>query len=339
LAINHIHTYLVHPGKGSQAARHVGGAAVALSGKLFDLLSDVYARSENECDIDIAFRPDANGTQRNPCRDLLVTYLGGPTLDRGEQIAEKLEAVTTNRSGLGLLFLIVGSEGLDHKVVISRFPAHSAISAEEDQQTLSVEFLERVFMKSAHAYKAVLYRDTSLTSGFWLGRAVDKQINSPETRASNYWIAEFLDSDSRVTPAAGTRRLAVALRDAARRSSNVGVKSEIAAAVTLATGLKGQTLSISEFGQRQGLSVAAKQAVSGELKSTSIADEKFQFDLDEFTKHVAYRTVELDSGALLVAAAPAFDKVFQREVIDESEHRVRFSTEGKVISEKLGKSR
>jgi hypothetical protein len=238
------------------------------------------------------------------------------------------------------LFLIVGNEGRDHKVVLSRFPAHSAISAEEDQQTLNVEFLERVFMKSAHAYKAVLYRDSSLTAGFWLGRAVDKQINSGDTQVSNYWIADFLESDFRTTAAAGTRRLAVALREAAKKSGDVGVKTEIAAAVTLAAGLNGQRLSINEFGQRLRLSGAALQAIADEVKGAGTINERFQFDLDEFRRQVMYRTIELDSGGLLTAEAAAFDTVFHREVIvDGPEDKVRFSTEGKVINERLGKSR
>ena len=337
MAIDHIHTYLVHPGKGAAVARQMGGTTVALSGKLFPLLSEIYARSENECDIDIAFNRSAHGAPQNPCRDLILTYLGGPTIVRGRHIAERLEAVTTHRSGLGLLFLISGSEGRDYKIVISRFAAHSAVSAEEDQQNLSVEFLERVFMRSAYAYKAVLYRSPSLTTGFWLGRAVDKQINSPES--SNYWISEFLDSDMRTTAAAGTRRLALALRDAAKRTPDVGVKSEIAAAVTLATGLRGQRLSISDFTKQLRLSDAAKQAISDEVRGAGTLDERFQFDPDEFTKHVAYRTVEMDSGGLLTAEATAFDRVFQRDVIDEPEHKVRFSTEGRVVSERLGKMR
>lgn len=339
LPIEHIHTYLVHPGKGSEAPTQIGGATVALDGKLFALLSEIFSKSDRECDTDISFNRSSDGSQQNPCRDLIVQYLGGPTIVRGRHIAERLEKVTTHRSGLGLLFLIAGKEGRDHKVVISRFPADSAILAEENRQSLTVEFLERVFMKSATAYKAALYQHSSLASGFWVGRAVDKQINSRVVQLSNYWIAEFLDSDFRTTAAAGTRRLAIALRDAAKKSSDVSVKSEIAAAVTLADSLRGRRLSINDFGNQFGLSESAKQAVAAEIRVSAVADERFQFDLDEFKKQVAYRSVELDSGGMLTAQSTEFDNVFHREVLDEAEQKVRYSTEGRVISEKLGKTR
>ena len=49
---------------------------------------------------------------------------------------------------------------------------------------------------------------------------MDKQLNSPGGQLSDYWIGDFLLSEFSVTPAAGTRRLALALRDAAREVSS-----------------------------------------------------------------------------------------------------------------------
>jgi hypothetical protein len=337
--IQHIHTYLVHPGKGLEGPSTIGGVAVALNGQVFELMRDIYSRSDQECNIEISFNQSTTGRQQNPCRDLLTDYLQNPTLVRGRHIAERLWSVTDKRSGLGLLFLVAGKEGHDHKIVISRFPADSGILAEEDQRNLTVEFLDRIFMKSTRAYKAAAYQDSSLTAGFWLGRAIDKQINDREVQLSNYWILEFLDSDFRTTAAAGTRRLAVALRGAAKRTTDVAVKSEIGAAVTLAGGLEGRKLSIREFTEQLGLSNAAKQAITNELKIPELAEQRFQFDFDEFLKQVAYRFVELDTGGMLSAEARDFDEIFQREVLDVRERRVRFSTEGKVIREKLGRTR
>lgn len=336
LAIEHIHTYLVHPGKGSAVAPRIGGTAVALEGKLFHLLSEIYADSDRECDTDISFNQSQG---HNLCRDLIIEYLRGPTIVRGRHLAARLERVTTYRSGLGLLFLIAGHEGRDSKIVISRFPADSAILAEEDQQNLTVEFLERVFMRSATAYKAAAYQGSSLTSGFWIGKAVDKQINNPIAQLSNYWIAEFLDSDFRTTSVAGTRRLALALRDAVKNVSDVSIKSEISAAVTLAHGLSGRRLSVRDFGSRFGLSEAAMQAISAEIKPATLADERFQFNVEEFRKQITYRSVELDSGGMLTALSTDFDDVFQRELLDAAERKVRYSTEGKVVGESLRRTR
>jgi hypothetical protein len=177
VAVQNIHAFLVHPGKGAENVRQINGAAVPLTGSMFNLLDGVYSRSEEECNIDIIFKPTADGAQQNDCRGLICAYLGDPTLPNARVVAERLEAYTDRRPGLGLLFFISGREGRDHKIVISRFPTDSAIRVEENPRSLDVEFLERVFMKNKTSYKAVMYRDSSLRGGFWTGKAIDKQLN------------------------------------------------------------------------------------------------------------------------------------------------------------------
>ena len=338
MPITHIDTYLVHPAKGVSSPSSIGGAAVPLSGKMFDMLKSIYDRSDSECDIAISFNRAATGAQQNDCRDLILTYLQGPTTIRGRNIATRLAAVTTNRSHLGLLFLIAGQEGLHHKIVVSRFPADSGILADDSSGALSVAFLEKVFMKNAKSYKAVMYKHTSFATGFWRGHAIDKQMNSSEMEIPNYWIADFLNSDFLTTAAAGTRRLALACKDAARKSADSSVKSEIAAAATLATGLAGQRLSVRQFTQRVGLSQAGQAAIFSELKPSAV-DETFQLDSAEFSKVISYRSIELDNGGVLTAEVADFDSVFDRQVVGSPGENVRFSTVGKIVSEKLGKNR
>ena len=339
VAIEHIHTYLVHPSKGSETPTQIGGVGVPLNGKLFRMLKDIYTKSDEECTIDISFNQGVDGSQNNPCRDLVTSHIANPTLITGRSLAERLASFTTNRSGLGLMFLILGTEEREHKIVLSRFPAHSAILAEEDKRNLSVAFLEKVFMKSATSYKAVAYQDRSLSAGFWFGRAVDKQINNRELEISNYWIGEFLDSDFRTTSAAGTRRLAIAMRDVARKSPDLEVKTEIAAAVRLGAGLNGQNFTVRQFANRFGLSKRAQDAIVGEFKHSNLVDERFRFDAKEFLRQVPYRTIELDSGAMLTAQSTRFDDVFSREIVDEAEKTIKYSTVGKVMTEKLEKSK
>jgi hypothetical protein len=268
LTVHHIHTFLVHPGKGAKTLQIVG-TTVSLTGGMFNLLDGIYGKSDRECDVDITFSPTSDGKQQNDCRDLITAYLGKPDLPNGRKIAERLGTQTDGRSGLGLLFLIAGKVGREHKILLSRFPTDSAIYVDESPNKLSVQFLERVFMKSKTSYKAVVYQHVSLQGGFWSGRAIDRQLNSLSGEPSNYWISDFLQSDFTTTPAMGTRRLAIALRDAAKKSP-LPVKQELTAAGTLAGGLAGQRLSINDFGNRMGLSPDAKAALAGELSARNL---------------------------------------------------------------------
>lgn len=125
------------------------------------MLSRVYERAERECQIAISFRSD-NGSQTNECRELLVRYLRKPVEESGMEVAARLQSATSHRSGSGLLFLIVGEEANHHRLVVARFPADEGVLAEQNGRSLSIQFVERVFMKSTKSYKSVLYKSPSL---------------------------------------------------------------------------------------------------------------------------------------------------------------------------------
>ena len=336
MTIQSVQTFLVHSNKNTDDVKPIGGADVPQDGMVFDLLNDIYEKSENECVIDIAFNPSQDGQQENPCRSLLQAYLQKPSIETGILLAERLGSVTTKRSGMGLLFLIYGIIGGTHKVVIARFPAKSGILAEQEKQKLNVEYLERVFMRSATSYKAVLFKGDSIDNHFWRGTAVDRQINSRDIETSAYWIVDFLDADLMTTSALGTRRLAIAIRDAARQVANLGVKQELVAAVTLANGLGNRVISPRQFVEHFALSEEAAQAIFDRIPD-NLHDETFRFNRTEFKNQVPVKTVELDNGAVLIGETDEFAELFNREDLDGG--RVRFSTSGKIVSEKLEKTK
>jgi hypothetical protein len=333
LAITHIHTFLVQP-RAPEGPVDIAGAAVPLEGKLFVLLNDIYSKTDTQCNIDISFNPTDAGEQQNETRDALLAYLAETNLERAHTIAQRLQAATDKRSGMGLLFLMRGQEEADHKVVISRFPADNGILAEMNVAGLNVEFLERVFMKSAHSYKAVAYRGPSMVAGFWQGRAIDRQVGDPAVRLSDYWIRHFLRSDFKETAAGGTRRLALALRGAVKTAGDVETKQALTAAATLAASLNGQRTSLVDFQERFGLSEAARQGMNQTLKTPAAATTQFVFDAEEFGRQIAFRSVELDSGAILTAESGDFDRVFEQEAVDDG-GRVRYSTTGVVVGQRL----
>lgn len=309
------------------------------SGKLFAMLKGIFDNAESDCKIDIIFSHNSDGKRQNDCRDLILSYAESHSLEDGRNLAARLQGVTTNKSGLGLMFTMAGSDGTRSKVVLSRFPADQGILAEEGKDSLSIEFLEKVFMKSATAYKAAAYSGKTTGAGFWNGRAIDKQINDYAAQIANYWIRDFLASDLKTTAAAGSKRLAIALRNAMNALSDTDAKAEIAAAVTLASGLNGQTTSAQSYCQNYGLSEVATDAVNKAIKSDSLMKEIFQFDVDEFRQHLAFRSVELNTGGVMLAESSKFDEVFRQEPVGETDENIRFTTEGKIVNQRLRKSK
>ena len=295
---------------------------------------EIYEKSETECDVDITFKHAIDGSQQNDCRDLICGFLNTPSQVLAHELALRLESMTDARSGMGLLFLIAGKEGKDHKIVISRFPTDNAIYVEDNKTNFTVEFLERVFMKNKSSYKSVVYRDASLSAGIWSGRATDKQLNNPVGEVSNYWILDFLASQLTVTSAAGTRRMAIAMQSAAKKS-DLKVKQEIVAAAALAPGLGNKQVSVREIGERFALSPEAISALSGEFKRESLLDERFIFDTKEFQDVIAFKSVELDNGVTLSAASEKFSEVVMVSNVPGKDKLQRFTTEGQIVNEKL----
>jgi hypothetical protein len=182
-----------------------------------------------------------------------------------------------------------------------------------------------------------VFEDVSTSAGFWLGKAVDRQISSRDLQLSNYWITDFLDAGFRATAAAGTRRLAAALRAAASKAPDVETKHKIAAAVTLASdSLGGKTTSIDQFCDQFGLTGAAGEAIVSAVRDPALLKQQFKFDTSEFQDQIAYRSVELDSGGILMAPTKSFEDVFKREPA-VAKGVERFTAEGRVVNEKLAK--
>lgn len=338
MALERIHSFLVHPSKADDEQPLIGGTSVPKHGKLSQMLSRIYDRAATECDIEIVFQPDAAGQPHNDCRRDLIRYIQQPTMSNGRTIASRLQAVTTHRSGLGLLFLMTGRENATAKLVVSRFPADQGVVAEENKTQLSVEFIERVFMKSAKAYKSAFYESDSIDRGFWDGRAVDRQVSGPK-ELSDYWIREFLLSDLRTTGPAGTKRIAVALRGAVRTTESLTVRQELISAAGLLRGRHGKVASARQLVDQLGLSTDATEALERQLPRPELMDETFRFDRVEFDRHVFFRLVELDNGAILLAEDGRFPEVFERTDVDSAEHLVRFETQGHIVDERLRKSR
>src|SRR6185312_526275 len=190
-------SYLVPAGKGQEEPEKVTGTEVPHAGSLFSMLASVFDHSDVECKVPIRFITD--GTQHNPVRDEIRELLKHPTLAKGRHLAERLRDVSTGKSGLGLFFLMVGHEGAQHKIVLSRFPTDEGILAEQNESSLQIEFVERIFMKSAKSYKAATYSGKSIDAGFWDGLAVDRQISAAQDQVAHYWIREFLISDFKTT--------------------------------------------------------------------------------------------------------------------------------------------
>ncbi len=332
MQIVRIASFLVYPGKNLDNPPDVIGKMLPLAGPIYNnMLNVVFEKSDKECDIPIRFVMADDGSQNNKVRDMIIGFVEDPKLSKGKLLAEKLRDSTTSKSGPALFFIILGEKDKQKKIVLSRFPADQGILAQLEENTLQVEFIERVFMKNAQSYKAALYNGSSIKGDFWTGKAVDKQANE----LANYWIYDFLSSDFETTSKYGTQRFAKAMREATKRTAYLVVKKEFLAVANLARGIAGQSVSINGIADKYGLSEDTREAMISQLAYPELADDVFVLDIEEFSKAAAYASVELDNGGILSAPTGQFDDTFHRELLNSDPNHVRFITEGRIIDERI----
>ena len=335
MQISEIFSFLVHPSKHDEHQPDIGGAKLPIEGNLYFMLLTVFERAFEDCNIDIAFIPSIDGKQFNERRSQVIDLLKNRDIDHARILAKQLQIVTTKRSGLGLFFIVLGKEDSTNRIYLSRFPADFGIIAEEKKDGLNVELLERVFMKNAASYKAVVLDGNNFDSDFWVGRAIDKQISNKSVAISGYWIREFLSADFRTTSAQGTRRLAIAIKETIDQTSDLEIKEELAAAARLARSLNGQLINMENFADRFGLSEKSKNALISKLKHPNLRFDQFQFSIQEFSKHVRFRSLQISNGAVLSAPIGKFDECFKKSCVAEDSGEYIFSTQGTVVNERL----
>jgi hypothetical protein len=339
MAITHVHSYLVHPGKGIDESQRtaIRGTTLKLSGKLYTMLDRIYTHAGDDCTTSVSFTTDS---QSNEARDLIVSYANRPRADTGVKLAQRLQQFTDGTPGLGLLFLVRGDVKGKIRTFISRFPADVGILAEERKGSLNIEYLEKVFMKNSKKYKAAYYEDSTVSSkaGYWNGAVVDHQIHYGVVRTvSDYWVKDFLASDCLTTPALGSSRLAKMFDKAIKNTSDTTVKDQLASAAKLIPNLDGKKVSADLVAKQYGLSPSAVDGLMKEASSDTIFKEEFVLDRDAFTEILSFESVELNTGAILTAPTGQFNQVFTEQIINKRNGLRVFRAEGVVADQRFRK--
>jgi hypothetical protein len=327
MPLTQAHSFLVPPFDRSGNQSPINGTLIPAGDAMWTQLGGLYTRANDECNIGIKFMPAPSGQQENPRRALLVSYVQSRDLEHGRQIAEHLRTATTRRSGIGLLFLLLGSD-TSAALVIARFAMNEGVLAKESTQgRLQVEFVREIFMKNVLAYKSVVYPGPAVGGAFWRGKAVDKQLKATGS-SSDYWIREFLMSELETAGPAGTKRLARALRNAIK-SGAPAIKSELTSFAQLLRNQQGNIITPIALAENMGLTAAALEALTQSFPRRDGLTESFQFDSEEFDRQIGFRYVELDNGARLIADDEAFNRIFEESELTDD--RRRYSTEGRVV--------
>lgn len=128
--IEFLHSYLVRSNIKDEDYKP-SGAILSLRGAVFNLISKIFERADEECSIDISFKAGEDRSQNNSTRDLLVKVLEASVEeDRSDLtalLADNLLSLTNGRTGAGLLFVIGGKAKGHSRIMLCRFPADDVV--------------------------------------------------------------------------------------------------------------------------------------------------------------------------------------------------------------------
>lgn len=332
--IEFLHSYLVRSNIKDEDYKP-SGAILSLRGAVFNLISKIFERADEECSIDISFKAGEDRSQNNSTRDLLVKVLEASVEeDRSDLtalLADNLLSLTNGRTGAGLLFVIGGKAKGHSRIMLCRFPADEGIKADDDGEELKVEVMQDLFMKNRNSYKAVFFDKLGSKSTRREGKAVDKQVNDLRNPPSHYWIEGFLKCTLTSSPRAGSERLANALREVFNTTRDLNEKEQIASVSLLLPNLAGHTMSSRGFLEAANLSSDIVDKIE-ERMGTHVMNESFVLDKTFFTAKFRFRAKLLDNGVMISAEADKYDEVVQES---QEDGKTVNRTTGKLVDSKI----
>lgn len=332
--ITFIHSFLVKPTHNDTDNLPIG-TIVPLKGDLFELLKIIFEKSDTECKIEIVFSPSEDGSQQNDVRDLLIHFLSqsddGSRHEDILKLALRLLESTNRVTGPGLLFVIGGFDKGQSKIMVSRFPADEGIMADDQDGKLTVEFVDKLFMKDRNSYKAVVFHKLSGSSKTRGGKAVDKQVNDIRNPSSQYWIEDFLSCQLSVTSQAGSERFASALRKVYNETKDLGTKELLAAAARTIQNFDGEKHTPTELLMKLNVPQHIVSAVQKHIGLHAMA-ETFQLNSSYFKSSFRFQSKLISNGVMITAEVDEFDKVVEQKTVGEE---TEFKTKGKVINSKV----
>jgi len=311
----------------------IRGSEILQNNRLFEILEDLFNKSDKECDIQIRFIAQ-NLDQDNDIRNKIKAISENFKIENCIDLVKSLSKLTDKKIKDGLIFFIKGCNGGIAKTLIARFPSEIGITIKTDESTFAFEVIEDVFLKNSRKYKAVYYLSSD---DYWIGYAVDKQINEGAGKIkeiSDYWIKEFLKSELKLNSKRGSSLLAKAIRKTITETKKENVKYELVAITPTIKNINTRALTMNSFFDQLNLSEETKKEVLSKIENSNLFNVAFQFDSKEFEDNCNYLVTILDSGAVVMAPAADFDDIWQREFVAES-GKTKYSTEGIKIRTKV----
>jgi hypothetical protein len=242
------------------------------------------------------------------------------------------------------LFLVAAyreSGNEERRVALWIFPQDEAFRFSPGEN--DIELLTDIFSRTSALRKMALFSGKELDTHFLTGEVLDYQTGRADDVA-NFWIQRFLESRLAITPAAGTKVLADALKRAASADLNAEENQQVHTAA-LAIHTMPQTHWSLEQIANEFLSGKARDVFLSTAENDATRTSVFELDRAALQRGLNYRNFRLPDNVWVSAPIDQVgdDKLVQVETqddrVDGGGPAERLRIDADVLQDRLGSRR
>lgn len=293
-----------------EAERNISGGVIKINQEIESYMGRLFERDEETYDIPICFVGDQSKNDSNPIRTHIRALAHGPQEARrraARALAVKLALATPGTTKEGLLVVMVGQHSGTTRVVLWRFGAGASLSLvtkKEGEAELKVNL--RTFTKGTQYFKAALFEGSSARTAFWEGQVRDTQSHAREVDHARYWVNDFLEAQSSITDARGTKLLETAIKATNKELKDPAHQANLTQAARLAATQKGMRTSLSRFADN--LLPEVREAFLRHAGSERVREAIFTVDRTTALRRFGARRVLINGRISLQAPNDAFGR-------------------------------
>lgn len=299
-----------------------------------------------EVTLQVNSDPDAERT--SPVRDAALSVAFGTEEDAADGalfLGHQLSRAMDDRSP-ECLFLIAAyteNDAAKARVALWIFPQDEAFRFTPGEDDNDIELLTEIFSRTSALRKMALFEGKKISTSFLKANVLDYQTGRADDVA-RFWISRFLGAVLSITPAAGTKVLADALKRAADADLTPAENQQVHAAALAVHTMPQTQWSLEEVADKF-LSGKAREVFLATAENDATRTSTFDLDRPALLRGLSFRNFRLPGDVWVSAPLDQVGdgKLVQVEQTAEDDGETgpgeRLRLEAEVIQDRLGSRR
>lgn len=253
------------------------------------------------------------------------------------ELARQLSRAMDERSPECLFLLAAYRDGDKRQVALWIFPQDEAFRfSPSGPAGTDIELLTDIFSRTSGLRKMALFEGRNIAAHFLDAQVLDLQVGRADDVA-NFWIRRFLEAQLTITPAAGTKVLADALKRTSEADLDQVENREVQTAALAVHTMQRDHWSIDQVAE-EFLSGRAKEVFLESVDNDEARTSIFRLDRSALERGLSVRNFRLPDGVFVSAPITEVGEDKLVRILDGDDGE-RLRVEAEVIQDRLASRR